>query len=113
MPPEIPQAVHPHFLDSKVRLRYQTSKPTTESALFLEKTGSSSGPFTETLHIIMPQSKVYNLLEAYEEAFSKLKDSGVVPEDSRLTGFEVIFMDGTDALAYVLSENTKAPKVGA
>lgn len=107
---EIPQAVKPHFEDTKVRLRYQTSQPTTEDALFLVKTAAVAGPFTESIYVILAQNKVYNLLEAFEEPFAKLKDVGVVPADAKLTGYEVLFMDGMDALAYVLSDNTKARK---
>lgn len=62
------------------------------------------GPYGEEVWILIPAAKAYSLLEAYLEPFTKLKNLGIVPENSELTGYKVEAGPEPQTLAYVLND---------
>ena len=87
----------------RVRLRYRTALPTTESALLMANQLGVQGPFGEEVWILIPKADAYSILEAYEAPFAQLIRAKIVPVGAALTDFRVEPGLEPTVLAYVVT----------
>jgi hypothetical protein len=87
----------------KVRLSYLTPKPKHLRSVVLGEEYKINPPYTEEVCILMPQSKVFTLLETYLPAFDYLQSCGLVPEQSQLQDTKVLDEDST-TLSYIFEK---------
>ena len=73
----------------RVRLRYSTEVPTTETAMVLKDHLGVAGPYLEEVYILIPTKQAFSLLEAYLEPFELLKEHNIVPKTTTLKSFKV------------------------
>ena len=88
----------------KVRLSYLTSQPKHLRSILLYHTCGINPPYTEEVSILLPQSKVFTLLETYIPAFEYLQKAGVVSKTAELRGFDILDEDIL-TLAYLFLKN--------
>jgi hypothetical protein len=86
----------------KVRLTYLSSIGSTGEVATLKQL-QVSGPYTEDVCILVPASKAYSILEAYQVALNTLKTLKIVPGDASLSAFTFVPTDRS-TLAYVIEE---------
>lgn len=81
----------------KVRLRYSTQIPRHLRSYILKTTYNIEAPYFEEVYILMPQSKVFPLLEAFLPAFNRVKEH--LDKSAVLKDFKIVDED-TQTLAY-------------
>lgn len=98
---ELPQTLSkPGY--SRVKLTYHTHTPTTEAGLFLSQSLKVKPPYTGVVYVLLPSSRVFTILEAYQDTFEVLKDARVVPADARLAACDLDTTFPPEILGYTV-----------
>lgn len=82
----------------KIRLTYLTPEPHHVRNSMLRVQGIKP-PYLEEVHILMPQKRVFALIETFMPAFESLQDVGVLSKDATLQSFKLAEED-IQTLAY-------------
>ena len=83
----------------KIRLTYLTTDPRHIRNIMLQIQGIQP-PYMEDIYILMPQAKVFTLIESYMLAFASLQKCDLVPKSAVLQSFKILEEDEI-TLAYV------------
>ena len=97
-PTKKPDLVADRLGHVKIRLSYLTVGPKHIRNAMLHTQGIPP-PYIEDICILMPQVKVFNLIESFMPAFAVLQDSGLIPKAANIQSFKVLDED-TCTLAY-------------
>jgi hypothetical protein len=84
----------------KVRLSYLTMNAQHLRSLLLYTLCHIEPPYTEEVSILLPQMKVFTLLETFIPSFEHLQKSGVVSKTAELQGFKLVVEDDS-SLSYI------------
>jgi len=84
----------------KVRLMYLTPEPQHLRSLQLAHAYNIRPPYNEEISILLPQMKVFTLLETFIPAFEILQKAGVISKNSKLRDFRILDEDNL-TLSYI------------
>lgn len=84
----------------KVRLTYLTPDPKHIRNFMLRVQGIKP-PYIEETHILLPQRRVFAIIETFMPTFDQLKEIGVIHRDCNLQSFKIMEED-IQTLAYLL-----------
>jgi len=77
----------------KVRLSYLTSEPRHIQSYILRDMFGQAAPFLESVCVLLPWGKCFDILDVYVPAFLELTKSRILPASARLQGFEILEED--------------------
>ncbi len=83
----------------KIRLTYLTSDSKHIRNTMLQIQGIPS-PHLDDICILLPQAKVFLLIECYMRAFASLQECGIIAKTADLWGFQILEEDEI-TLAYI------------
>lgn len=84
----------------KVRLMFLTPEPQHLRSLQLAHAYNIRPPYNEEVSILLPQMKVFTLLETYFPAFETLQKAGIISKSSKLRDFRILDEDNL-TLSYI------------
>lgn len=77
----------------KVRLSYLTGEPRHIQSYILRDMFGQAAPFLESICVLLPWNKCFDILDVYVPAFLELVKSRILPPSARLQGFEILEED--------------------